>query len=70
MALLSFSAHYDGSRVLLDEDVSLPTDAKLIVTLLDDSDNERADFHQLSSSVLANAYDEDEVEYTESDIKK
>ena len=68
MTLLSFSAHYDGSQVLFDEDVNLPPDAKLIVTVLGDSDDERADFHQLSSSVLANAYDEDEIEYTEEDL--
>lgn len=69
MTLLTVSAHFDGNQVLLDEDVDLRPGTKLIVTVLDDLNGEHTDFHQLSSSALANAYD-DEVEYTEADIKK
>jgi len=69
MALLSISAHFDGHQIMLDEDVDLRPDAKLIVTVLDDFNDERTDFYKLSLSALAASYDEDEIEYTEIDIK-
>ncbi len=70
MSLLSVSAHFDGKQVKLDENIDLHPNARLIVTVLDDFNDERADFHKLSSSTLDAAYDEDEIEYTEADIKK
>ena len=70
MALISIPAHFDGNRVMLDEDIDLRPDAKLIVTVLDSCDDEHTDFCKLSLSALAAAYDENEVEYTEADIKK
>ncbi len=69
MTLLSISAHYDGNQVMLDEDIDLRPDTKLIVTVLEDSNEERTDFLKLSSSSLAAAYSDDEIEYTEADIK-
>lgn len=70
MALVSISAHFDGNQIMLDEAFDLHPNAKLIVTVLDDFANERNDFHKLASSALADAYDEDEVEYTDADIKE
>ena len=70
MTLLSISAHFDGNQVMLDEDIDLRPNAKLIATVLDDFNDERTDSCKLSLSALAAAYDEDEVEYTEADIKK
>ncbi|MEO8616232.1 MAG: hypothetical protein ABI600_13890 [Luteolibacter sp.] len=66
---MSIPAHYDGSQVLLDENVTLRPNARLIVTVLDDSDDDRESFLRLAESGLAEAYADDEVEYTLADIK-
>jgi hypothetical protein len=70
MPLVSIPAHYDGVHVLLDEPVALRPHARLIVTVLEDSDDDREDFLRLAASGLADAYSEDEVEYTEADLKR
>ncbi len=70
MPLVSIPAHYDGAQVLLDEKVNLPPNARLIVTVLEDSDSDREDFLRLAGSGLATAYDEDEVEYSEADLRR
>lgn len=70
MPLVSIPAHYDGAQVRLDEKVDLPPNARLIVTVLQDSDTDRQDFLRLAESGLAAAYGEDEVEYTEADLKR
>jgi hypothetical protein len=70
MILRSISARYDDGRVLFDEDVVIPSHAKLLVTILEDTDSERSDFLALSATSLANAYDADEIEYSEGDIRK
>jgi hypothetical protein len=70
MPLLSIPGHYDGTRVLLDEDVKLRANTRLIVTVIDESDPEREDFHRLSASSLASAYSDEEVEYNEADLRK
>lgn len=70
MPLVSIPAHFDGSQVRLDEDVALPPNARLIVTVLQDSDAEREDYLRLAAAGLEAAYDEDEVEYTESDLSR
>lgn len=68
MPLLSIPAHDDGSRVLLDEAVALRPNTRLIVTVLENSDSDRAGFMSLSSGALAAAYSDDEVEYSEADL--
>ena len=70
MPLLSIPGHYDGERVLLDEDVKLRPNTRLIVTVIGDEDREREDFHRLANAVLASACSEDEVEYSEADLRK
>ncbi len=70
MPLVSIPAHYDGAQVLLDEEVALRPNARLIVTVLEDADSEREDFLRLAESGLAAAYDGDEVEYTEADLRR
>ena len=67
---MSIPAHYDGSQVLLDEEVALRPNARLIATVLEDVDPEREDFLRLAEGGLAAAYDEDEVEYTEADVRR
>jgi hypothetical protein len=56
--------------VLLDEEVVLRPNARLIVTVLEDADAECEEFLRLAESGLATAYDEDEVEYTEADLRR
>jgi hypothetical protein len=70
MPLVSIPAHFDGVHVHFDEHVTLRPHARLIVTVLEDSDDERQDFLRMAASGLAAAYSEDEVEYTEADIKR
>ena len=69
MALMSIRAHYDGVQVLLDEKVALRRNSRLIVTVLEDSDEDREDFMRRAASGLAGAYSDDEVDYTEMDLK-
>ncbi len=70
MPIQSISAHYDGSHIVLDEATELRPDARLIVTVLPDPDPDRADFMRLSEDSLSQAYSDEEVEYSETDIKK
>ncbi len=70
MPLLSITGHFDGSHVLLDENVVLQQNARVIVTVLDDSDKDRQDFLHLAASGLALAYGPEEVEYSVDDIKR
>jgi hypothetical protein len=69
MSEVVIPAHFDGERIQLDEPVNLPVNAKLLVTVLDDEDEESADWFRLSLAGLARAYGEDEPEYTDTDIK-
>ena len=70
MPLMSIQAHYDGVQVLLDEKVALRRNSRLIVTVLEDSDEDREDFMRMAASGLAGVYSDDEVEYTETDLKR
>ena len=69
MPLKSIPAHYDGQHVRLDEEVALAPNTRLIVTVLEDADVEREEFLLLAARGLARAYDEDEIEYSEADLK-
>jgi hypothetical protein len=69
MPLMRLPAHYDGEQVRLDESVVLPANTRLTVTVLEEANAERDGFLRLASSGLARAYSEDEVEYTEADLK-
>lgn len=70
MPLVSIPAHFDGSQVRLDEEIVLPPNARLIVTVLEDADAEREDFLRLAAAGLESAYDDDEVDYTEADLRR
>ena len=68
--MISIPGHYDGTRVLLDEEVDLRPNTRLIVTVIDDPDADREAMHRLSASVLAGAFADDEIEYGEADLRK
>ena len=58
-------AHFDGSQILLDEPYELEPDAELIVTVIPKtSDEEREDWTRLSLESLAQAYSDEEPEYS------
>ncbi len=71
MPVISLKAHFDGKSIQLDEPYELPPDAQLIVTVLSPSpvDDERATWAAISARGLANAYGNDEPDYSELDIK-
>ena len=50
MALPNISAYFGGNRIMLDEAIDLHPNAKLIVTVLDNFNDERTDFCKLSLS--------------------
>ena len=68
MRYQTIAAHYDGSRVLLDEDVALRPNTRLMITVLEDEDRERDEFLGMASRVLGDACADDEVEYSEADL--
>lgn len=72
MQTLSFTAHFDGERIQLDEPCALPSDARLLVTILpaDAVDAEREEWYALSKAGLARAYSDDEPDYPASLIRK
>jgi hypothetical protein len=64
----SVSARFDGQRVLFDEEVEIRPHTRLLVTILEDVDQERAGFLALAATSLADAYGDDEVVYDEADL--
>jgi hypothetical protein len=69
MIMRSVSARFDEGKILLDEDIVIPRNAKLVVTILEEDDTDRSHFLALSASSFADSYEEDEVEYSEADIR-
>ena len=54
--LISIPAHFDGERILLDEPVELQRNARLVVTVLPDEDNEHDSWLRISAAHLNAAY--------------
>ena len=63
----ALKATYDGEKIQLEEEVTLPKNSKLIVILLED---EVADWYSFSSQHLNRAYGENEPEYSLSEVKE
>jgi hypothetical protein len=70
MNALSVPAHFDGEHILLDQELTLEPNTKLIVTVLPKNDCEREEWMNLSSQRLEDAYDPDEIEYSLDLIKE
>ena len=66
MDLVSVPAHFDGEHIRLDEPLELERNARLIVTVVTEPDDERAAWHRLSLQGLADAYGPDEEDYSPS----
>jgi hypothetical protein len=67
---ISIPAHFDGERILLDEPVELERNARLIVTVLPNSDADRDAWLRLSANQLNGAYDGDGDDYQLDSIKE
>ena len=65
MKTVTFSAHVDGQSIRLDEPFDLPSDAKLLISILPSEapDIERMDWYARSQAGLARAYSDDEPDY-------
>jgi hypothetical protein len=69
MKTIALSAHYDGTKIELDEPYPLAESAHLVVVVLP-QDDERQGWLRLSVQQLARAYGDNEPEYTEADLRK
>jgi len=56
-------AHFDGEHIVLDEPVELEPNTKLLITVLP-KDADREAWLELSKKRLAEAYSDDEEEYS------
>ena len=72
MQALTLTAHFDGERIQLDEPFALPSDARLLITILPAAsvDAEREEWYALSKAGLARAYSDDEPDYPASLVRK
>jgi hypothetical protein len=71
MDTITLRAHFDGKQILLDEPFELEPNAKLIITVLPNSSGEeREDWALISFESLAQAYGDDEPEYSLDLIKE
>ena len=70
MRAIVVAAHFDGERIQLDTPVELPLNAKLLVTVLPEDDEEREDWLRLSGQGLERAYGQDEPEYGPESFKE
>ena len=69
MKTVSVSAHFNGKHILLDESLELEPNDQLIVTVLPKQDSERQLWSNLAIQNLANAYGENEEEYSIDSVK-
>ena len=67
---ITLNAHFDGQQITLDEPFEIPSNARLLVTVLETPDLERGDWAALSAEQLARAYAENEPEYPLSALKE
>jgi hypothetical protein len=73
MKTVTLTAHFDGEHIRLDEPFALPSHARLLVTILPETQAaaaEREAWYALSKSGLARAYSEDEPDYPASLVRK
>ncbi len=63
MSLVSLPAHFDGQHIVLDEAFDIAPDAKLLVTVLEPKDDERADWLHFLHQNLERAYGDNEPDY-------
>jgi hypothetical protein len=70
MPSITLNAHFDGRQIILEEPFEIPSNAKLLVTVLETPDLERDEWTGFSLRNLARAYSDDESEYPVSALKE
>jgi hypothetical protein len=72
MKTVTLTAHFDGKNIQLDEPFVLPSDARLLVTVLPESltNAEREDWSAIAKAGLAEAYSDDEPDYPDNLVRK
>ena len=70
MESIVLRAHYDGTRILLDEPFELQPNSKLLVTVIKIPDTAPETWFSLSAQGLGAAYGNDEPEYPLTLIKE
>jgi hypothetical protein len=70
MANVNLRAHFDGKQILLDEPFQIDPNARLVVIVLSDDDQEREDWGRLALQNLERAYGPDEPDYPPELIKE
>jgi hypothetical protein len=70
MPSITLNAHFDGQQITLDEPFEIPSNAKLLVTVLETPDLERDEWTGFSLRNLARVYSDDEPEYPVSALKE
>ena len=70
MPSITLNAHFDGQQIMLDEPFEIPSNAKLLVTVLENTDSEQFDWTTFSATALARGYSDDEPEYAVSRLKE
>ena len=70
MPTVTLKAHYDGSRILLDEPFEIPANSPLMVTVLPVSGAPMMDRDSLTvaKQALSRAYGDDEPDYSAADL--
>jgi hypothetical protein len=70
MPSITLNTHFDGQQITLDEPFEIPSNAKLLVTVLETPDLERDEWTGFSVRNLPRAYSDDEPEYPVSALKE
>ncbi len=70
MPSITLNAHFNGQQIMLDEPFEIPSNAKLLVTVLENTDFEQNSWTAFSAGALAQAYSDDEPEYALSSVKE
>ena len=68
---ITLNAHFDGQSIVLDEPFELPSNARLLVTVVSPlMDGDRTQWFDLAGSGLATAYGDDEPEYSLAHVRR
>lgn len=68
MPAITVKAHYDGRTIQLDEPIELAPNARLLVTVLESTDEIGTDWRSLATAGLARAFSDDEPDYGPEDL--
>jgi hypothetical protein len=70
MPSITLNAHFDGQQITLDEPFEIPSNAKLLVTVLEAPNLERDDWTGFSLRNLARAFSEEEPDFPLTALKE